>query len=89
MEHRLTPEQMVTVKAIAPFEVAEAMALWAERARADADAHAPDRELTMDDEQASRGWANGLGAPMPYSDETHQAYGERVAFAIFTLLKEI
>ena len=33
--------------------------------------------------------ANGLGVPIPYIDETNQAYGERVAFAIFTLLKEI
>lgn len=89
MGHRLTPDQMVTVKAIAPFEVAEAMALWAQRVRADADAFAPDRALTEEDEQASRGWANGLGVPIPYIDETNQAYGERVAFAIFTLLKEI
>nr|WP_312447222.1 hypothetical protein [Brevundimonas naejangsanensis] len=85
----LTPDQMVKVIAIAPFEIAEAMALWASRARADADAHAAGRSLSMADEEASRSWANGLGAPTPYSFETDQAFGERVAAAIHTLIKEI
>lgn len=85
MARRLTPDQMVAVKAVAPFEVAEAMALWTVRARADM----PHRELTADDEEASQAWANGLGPPTPLMTESAREFGERAAFAIFTLLKEI
>lgn len=85
MANRLTPDQMVSIKAVAPFEVAEAMALWTTRARASM----PDRELTADDEEASKAWANGLGPPTPLMSETAREFGERAAFAIFTLLKEI
>ena len=84
----LTPEQMVTMKGFAPFEVVEAMALWAMRAQDDANAHAPDRELTEADTAIAMTWANGLGPPCK-TDETPEAFGLRVATALFTLIKEI
>ncbi len=62
----LTPEQMVAVKAIAPFEVQHALAAWADAARRDLDAHVErlGRELTVGDEVDARTWADGHGPPM-------------------------
>lgn len=91
MAVKLTPDQMVTVKAIAPFEIAEAMAFWCYRARRDLDAwvEANGREMTARDEPDSSGWAGGLGPPCPTEGERPREFGERCAAAIFTLLKEI
>lgn len=101
MGHRLTPDQMVTVKAIAPFEIAEAMALWAERYKAehDADLAAINARRRWGDyvspypqpvfEEKMMAMCGGLGTPWQLAAESHKSYGERVAFAIFTLLKEI
>lgn len=88
MGHRLTPDQMVRVKAIAPFEIAEAMVLWSERAEADYQALHVVNPCDCDIAE-SMAWANGLGLPFQVNGETREAFGLRVATAIFTLLKEI
>lgn len=86
---KLTPDQMVIPKGIAPFEVALAFQLWNERMIRDAAAHGdtlgPDSEGHIIDGHS----ADGLGPPWPLLDERPAEYGERVAAALFTLIKEI
>lgn len=85
----LTPQQMVEVRAFAPFEIVEVMKEWHARwdqTRKDAclstlsDAEAAIILLTGMD---------GLGAPYRCAFETAEEFGQRVATAIFTLIKEI
>ena len=92
---KLTPDQMVSIKAVAPFEIAEAMALWLERVRAEAkdtpmvlrtDLTPEDMDDVLFGDESS---CNGLGTPWPLDAERPKEFGERTAFAIFTLLKEI
>lgn len=85
---KLTPEQMVIAKGIAPFEVQHAMALWAKEARDDAERHAGERELNDGDEEASRAWARGFGPPCPLQNESNRDFGLRCAEALFFYLKE-
>ena len=86
----LTPEQMVAVKAIAPFEVQHALAAWADAARRDLDAHVErlGRELTVGDEVDARTWADGHGPPCPMEGERSLEFGLRAATALFHYLKE-
>lgn len=79
---QLTPDQMVAPKAIAPYEVALAFKLWSERARAEGDASS----FPLNDAEFDCG---GLGAPWPMREERPADFGERVAAALFTLIKEI
>lgn len=88
MAKSLTPDQMVSIKAVAPFEIAEAMVLWSERAEADLAAFGVENPCHCDIAESFK-WANGLGLPHKVGDETREAFGLRVATAIFTLLKEI
>lgn len=97
----LTPEQMVKVMAIAPFEIAECMAVWAERYKAESDAAmaqarsrrargeyvGPDPQPLFEEKMMAM--CGGLGTPWQLAAETHKAYGERVATAITVLIKEI
>lgn len=97
----LTPEQMVKVVALAPFEIAEAIALWADRYKAEHDAEierirarrargefvGADAQPAFEEKMMAM--CGGLGTPWQLAAETHTAYGERCAAAIFTLLKEI
>ena len=89
MANRLSPEMMVKVRAIAPFELALALQAWTERARADADAAVGDRMLTPEDETISRGWCDGYGPPCPLASETARDFGERAVAAIDHFMKEI
>lgn len=87
---KLTPEQMVIPKGIAPFEVQHAMALWAKEAREAADAHVETlgRGLDPDDEAVARSWARGFGPPCPLTNESNRDFGLRCAEALFFYLKE-
>lgn len=84
----LTPQQMVEVRAFAPFEIVEVMTLWQERAEADCRALGVDRPCDCDIQESMK-WANGLGLPFQVHNETREEFGLRVATAIFTLIKEI
>lgn len=84
----LTPDQMVKVMAIAPFEIAECMVLWSERAEADFNALGVENPCDCDIAE-SMTWANGLGLPQQVRGETREAFAQRVAVAIHTLIKEI
>ncbi len=98
---QLTAEQMVKVVALAPFEVAMAMALWAERYKAEHDSDIAEAAARRGRgevvaplaaplfEEQMMAMCGGLGTPWQLAAETHVAYGERVAAAIFTLIKEI
>lgn len=88
---QLSPGDMVAPKAIAPYEVALAFKLWAESMAAEAltqgttlkqAAAEGDLIVTLD-------CCNGLGPPWQLLDERPTEYGERVAAALFTLIKEI
>lgn len=87
---KLTPEQMVSPKGIAPFEVQHAMALWAKEARDDADAFcaATGGGLEPHHEEASKSWARGFGPPCPLKNESNRDFGLRCAEALFFYLKE-
>lgn len=89
MANRLTPDQMVSVKAVAPFEIALVFKLWAEMMQVEAHRQGfkPDHVCNIDID--ANGTCNGLGAPWPHRGERSSEFGERAAFAIFTLLKEI
>lgn len=83
---KLTPDQMVSPKAIAPFEAAMAFQQWSARATAEG------RELGINhqsDPQACQVLVDGLGPANPMTGETHREWGERMAVALFTLIKEI
>lgn len=80
----LTPDQMVAVRAFAPFEVAEVFALWAARVREDLG----DRDATPELEPEARTWCGGLGPPV-CMNETPEAFGLRCATALFYLIKEV
>ena len=80
----LTPDQMVAVRAFAPFEVAEVFALWAARARAELG----DRDPTAELEPEAMTWCGGLGPPV-CMNETPEAFGLRCATALFYLIKEV
>lgn len=91
MVAKLTPEQMVMPKALAPFEVAECFAEWANRCRVDLDSFitAHGRYPAEAEEPSTMAWANGLGPCLPVAGETNREYGDRCALALFTLIKEI
>lgn len=86
---KLTPGEMVAPKAIADFEVALAFKLWNERLIADAAQQnaglAPDDEGPIIDGNS----CGGLGPMWPLLDERPSEYGERVAIALFSLIKKI
>lgn len=91
-----TPEEMVSVRAFAPFEVQECIALWAKRYEEDriADEADPDvRSKIIADENFFRARRDarvgGLGGPFRCHDETPENFGIRVAAAIFRLIKEV
>lgn len=75
---KLTPDDMVSVKGFAPFEVADVFAEWDRRSRA----------LTADQLLAGDCLA-GLGPAWPMSGETPEAYGLRAATALWALIKEV
>lgn len=75
----LTPEQMTTVKAVAPFEIADIFAEWARRDEAS--------EALGFESQSER--CGGLGPPWPMISETPEDYGRRVAAVFIQLLKEV
>jgi len=85
MARKLTADQMVAPKAIAPFEAAEAFKLWSERWNQ----RAP--EWTHDSPWSE--WAaaslDGLGPPFRLEAERDNEFGERCAVALFTLIMEI
>lgn len=85
----LTPQQMVEVRAFAPFEIVEVMKEWCCRWSTECSIHS---FATMHDEHAQRFMeiaCDGLGAPVRHTGETSEEYGLRIATAIFTLIKEI
>lgn len=84
-----TPEQMVQIRAFAPFEIVEVMTEWQQRWGS---AKASDLIHPMDDDQAigiTRHACDGLGPPFRNGAESYEEFGLRVATAIFTLIKEI
>lgn len=69
---------MVTVKAMAPFELAEIFTAWAQRWNAHANFNVADSTIA------------DLGPPVPgWHDEDPETYGRRIAAGIITLLKEV
>lgn len=86
---KLTPEQMVIPKGMAPFEVALAFQLWHERLMNEASAQGTDLEDPDVPMIITADIIGGLGPPWPMLGESPQEYGERVAAALFTLIKEI
>lgn len=80
----LTPEQMVAVRAFAPFEVADVFSHWAEWAREELG----DREALPGMEPEAMTWCGGLGPPV-CMNETPEAFGLRCATALFHLIKKV
>lgn len=80
---KLTPEQMVIPKGIAPFEAALAFQLWA------SEWAMKERQQEPTPAQAPITTARALGPPWPMQDERPADFGERCAVALFTLIKEI
>lgn len=89
MVRKLTPNQMVSPKAIAPFEAAEAFKLWNERLVADASRMGIAQAGVDDWGVIHREACEGLGPPWPMFGERPSDFGERCAVALFTLIKEI
>lgn len=91
-----TDSEMVSVRAFAPFEIVEVMAEWTKRYKEenDADRKDPDIRWKMSREmgffyERREQRVGGLGAPYRYYSETPEAFGLRVAAAIFRLIKEV
>lgn len=87
---KFSPEEMVSPKAIAPYEAAMAFKLWQERMQAEA----ASQGLTSDDLEEGAmivtvDIIGGLGPPWPMLGERPADFGERAALALFTLIKEI
>lgn len=87
---KFSPEEMVSPKAIAPYEAAMAFKLWNERMQAEAQAQG----LSEDDVAegaliVTQDIIGGLGPPWPMLNERPADFGERAALALFTLIKEI
>lgn len=80
----LTPEQMVSVRAFAPFEVADVFAAWAEMARQELGDRVPLPSM----EAEAMTWCGGLGPPV-CMNETPEAFGLRCATALFYLIKKV
>jgi hypothetical protein len=80
---------MVAVFSIAGFEIADIFAEWQRRTAADATAQGdtvgPDSEGHIIDGNT----AGGLGPPWILLQETPEAFGQRVARAVLTLIKEV
>lgn len=99
MANRLTPDQMVTIKAIAPFEVVEALNLWAEQYRVFWEAARGPHDVSSQsaaealmaslEDEAIPNCCGGLGPPFRQNREEISDWSLRCATAIFTLLKEI
>lgn len=90
MRPKLTPEQMVSPRAFAPFEVAEVFAEWGRQSRAHLEAfQAEHGHYPTGSEVEALEWCNGLGPSLPIVGETNREFGERAALALFTLIKEI
>lgn len=83
---KFSPEEMVSPKAIAPFEAAMALTLWSNRVNADAE-NLSSAECM--DPEACLKLAGGLGPINPVRGETSREWADRVTFALFTLIKEI
>ncbi len=79
---KLTPNDMVRPKGIAPFEAALAFQLWIERTSAALQDHHHHRDELPE-------ICGGLGPSYRLQDERPTEYGERCAVALFTLIKEI
>lgn len=76
---KLTPDQMVSVKGFAPFEVADVFAEWARRTAA---AGHPFPTWPPPDSSA-------LGPCFPVAGETPDEFGLRAATALWALIKEV
>lgn len=78
---QLTDQDMMAVKAIAPFEVAEIFAEWARRWD----------QLGAETDPAKVRATVAMGRPERNTRdrETPEQFGHRVAVALFTLLKEV
>ena len=83
---KFSPDEMVSPKAIAPFEAAMALKLWSDRVNASA-AGLPASAYA--DPQDALKLADGLGPVNPVKGETSREWADRVTFALFTLIKEI
>ena len=87
-----SPEEMVSPKAIAPYEAALAFKLWQERMIAEAGAQGLDNDPDADEITpmiVTSDIIGGLGPPWPMLGERPADFGERCALALFTLIKEI
>lgn len=81
-----SPDEMVSPKAIAPFEAAMALKLWSDRVNASMAGRLP---LEFADPQKALALADGLGPVNPVQGETSREWADRATFALFTLIKEI
>ncbi len=87
---RLTPDQMVDVKAMAPFELAEIFTEWDRRWTVDAAGPSMQGRMTTEEwKAAANATCNGLGPPFRFHHEDPTDYGQRIAAGIITLLKEV
>lgn len=84
MARELTPGEMVQARAIAPFELEALLKDWS----ADAFQWAIDHGVQPRD-QALLEMHDGAGPPWPVETDTARTYAQRMAVAIFTLIKEI
>lgn len=80
----LSDDEMVKVTAVAPFEVANAFAVWSREAANWAvlsNAGWPPNE-------AATAACDGRGPPFPLPNETHDEFGLRMAAGLMHFLKE-
>lgn len=88
-KYALSAEDKVSVRAFAPFEVADVMSLWSERYDLETADKGPESSwCTCRPEYLSQ-TCEGLGPPFRYGTETARDFGWRVAAAIHHLIKEI
>lgn len=86
---KFSPDEMVSPKAIAPYEAAMAFKLWMERMAEEAAAQRVDLNHADEAMIITLEIIGGLGPPWPMLGERPADFGERAALALFTLIKEI
>ena len=88
---KFSPDEMVSPKAIAPYEAALAFKLWNESMQAEALTQGTTlkQAASEGDLIVTADVCNGLGPPWPLLNERPADFGERCAVALFTLIKEI
>ena len=86
---KFSPDEMVSPKAIAPYEAAMAFKLWLEKMQGEAKAQGVDMDEPDDAVVVTSDIIGGLGPPWPMLGERPADFGERAALALFTLIKEI